>query len=60
VRLEPTIENEKLKRCVFFLSDVQDLVLVDATGVIRGQYLSTDRDEMDRLITEIAIILKRY
>ena len=59
-RLEPTNENAHLKRCVFFLSSVQDLVLVDGTGVIRGQYLSTDRDEMDRLLTEIAIILKRY
>jgi len=48
------------KTCVFFLQEPADLVLVDQHGRIRGQYTSSDLDEMDRLITEITIILKRY
>jgi len=48
------------KPCVFFLQEPADLVLVDQHGRIRGQYTSSDLDEMDRLITEITIILKRY
>lgn len=48
------------KHCTFFLKEPFDLVLVDRRGRIRGQYTSNDLDEMDRLITEITIILKRY
>jgi hypothetical protein len=59
-RLADTAENAQLKRCVFFLSNRDDLVLVDGTGLIRGHYISNDREEIDRLLTEIAIILKRY
>ena len=46
--------------CVFFLKEPYDLVLIDQHGVIRGQYVSEDREEVDRLITEIDIILKKY
>ena len=46
--------------CIFFLKEPFDLVLVDRKGVIRGQYTSNDLDEMDRLITEITIILRKY
>ena len=46
--------------CTFFLKEPFDLVLVDSKGVIRGHYNSKDLDEMDRLITEITIILKKY
>jgi hypothetical protein len=46
--------------CVFLMEPPLDIVMVDRKGVIRGQYESTDRDEIDRLKTEIAIILKRY
>jgi hypothetical protein len=59
-RLAETAENAQLKRCVFFLNDRDNLVLVDGTGLIRGHYVSADREEIDRLLTEIAIILKRY
>lgn len=48
------------RACVFFLQEPFDLVLVDRKGTIRGQYDSKDLDEVDRLITEIAIILKNY
>lgn len=37
-----------------------DLVLIDSRKRIRGQYNSNDRDEVDRLMTELDIILKRY
>ena len=46
--------------CVFLMESPADIVLVDNKGVIRGQYESADRDEIDRLKTEIAIILKKY
>jgi hypothetical protein len=48
------------KECVFFLREPFDVVLVDRRGVIRGQYAASDRDEMDRMITEITILLKKY
>lgn len=48
------------KKCVFFLKEPLDLVLVDKTGLIRGQYTCGDREEIDRLLMEITIILKKY
>jgi hypothetical protein len=48
------------KRCLFFLQEPQDVVTVDAKGRIRGQYISADREDIDRLLTELTIILKRY
>ena len=48
------------KRCIFFLQEPQDVVALDAKGRIRGQYSSADREDIDRLLTELAIILKRY
>ena len=48
------------KRCVFLVKDPYDLVLLDHNGLIRGQYVSDDLDEMDRLLTEVDIILKKY
>jgi len=48
------------RRCVFFLKEPFDLVLVDRQGVIRGQYTSDDREEVDRLVTELSILLKKY
>jgi hypothetical protein len=52
--------NDHTRKCIFLLKDPYDLVLVDRKGVVRGQYVSHDRDEMDRLITEVDIILKKY
>lgn len=48
------------KHCLFFLQEPQDVVAVDAKGRIRGQYTSADREDIDRLLTELTIILKRY
>ena len=49
-----------LKKCVFFLKDRYDLVLVDRAGLIRGEYISDDREEVDRLLMELAILFKKY
>ena len=49
-----------LKKCVFFLKDRYDLVLVDRAGIIRGEYVSHDREEVDRLLMELAILFKKY
>lgn len=51
---------QRLAKCVFFLKSPHDMVLVDKRGLIRGQYVSSDRDEIDRLKIEIDIILKKY
>ena len=52
--------SEQKKECVFLLQEPFDVALVDSKGRIRGQYNADKRDEMDRLITEIAIIFKKY
>ena len=53
-------EAVELKRCVFFLADENDVVLVDSEGTIRGQYVSSDRDEIDRLQMELSILFNEY
>lgn len=53
-------EYISLKQCIFFLKEPFDIVLVDRRGTIRGQYVNNDREDIDRLLTEIAIILKKY
>ena|SRR3989337_429019 len=58
--VSPSGESLKLKKCVFFLKDPFDLVLIDPSGTIRGQYIAADREEIDRLLTELTILLKRY
>jgi|SRR6478609_299393 len=57
--LKRTTLNESLE-CILLLQPKIDMVLVDAHQRIRGQYSSDDRDEVDRLMTELDIILKRY
>ncbi len=52
--------EDKSIACSLLLQSSLDLVLVDAKKRIRGQYNSNDRDEVDRLMTELDIILKRY
>ncbi len=52
-------DQVSLKNCIFLLHDPYDVVLFDRKGLIRGQYYSTDRDEIDRLILELSILLKK-
>lgn len=53
-------ENMFLKQCIFLLAEPFDIALVDRRGAIRGQYNSQKRDEIDRVITELAILMKKY
>lgn len=52
--------TQTLSQCTFLLREPFDAVLVDRNGVIRGQYDLADREDADRLITEVIIILKKY
>ena len=60
VAIEDTLTNSKMMRCVFFLQQPIDVVLFDTNGTIRGNYAGSDREEIDRLLTEITIIQKQY
>ncbi len=59
LRLDPDRESF-FRKCIFLLEEPFNVVLVDSSGVIRGQYNSRERDEIDRLITEIAILIEKY
>lgn len=48
------------RRCEFFLTDPADVVMIDHKGAIRGHYTAGDLGEMDRLLTEVAIILRKF
>ena len=51
---------QQRRACIFLLKDPYDVALVDRKGQIRGQFVSDNREEMDRLMTEMDIILKKY
>jgi hypothetical protein len=53
-------KNSFRQRCIFMIEKPFDVALIDRNGKIRGQYNSADREEVDRLMTEIAILLKKY
>ena len=53
-------QRTKFRKCVLAVPNSEDLVLVDKEGKIRGYYLSTDREEVDRLLLELEILLKKY
>jgi hypothetical protein len=59
-KLFTSSRRDSMKECIFLLPEPFDVALVDREGTIRGQYDANDREEIDRLITEIAIILKKY
>lgn len=46
-------------RCYLFVSEQKPLLLVDKHRRIRGHYFNT-REDVDRLLMEAAIILKKY
>lgn len=52
--------NNSLKECVLLIPGDEDLVVVDSEGKIRGYYASDDREEVDRLLLEVEILLKKY
>lgn len=46
--------------CFFFLKEPYNLLLVDNKRRIRGNYVLNNREEIDRLLLEAKIILKKY
>lgn len=46
--------------CIFFVKKPYNTVLVDEENRIRGYYAVDNREEMDRLILEMQILLKKY
>ncbi len=49
-----------LKECILLMKPPHSIVLLDNKKRIRGYYEGEERDEIDRLIVEIKIILKQY
>ncbi|MBX2967137.1 MAG: hypothetical protein KF845_13405 [Cyclobacteriaceae bacterium] len=56
----PADSLQQLRTCYFFLNKPYDLLLVDNQQRIRGQYHAASREEVDRLLVEAKIILKKY
>ncbi|NOS56293.1 MAG: hypothetical protein HOP37_08560 [Cyclobacteriaceae bacterium] len=54
-----TSELARLK-CIFLVSEKYNAVLLDGKRQIRGYYQLTSREEADRLLMEISILLKDY
>lgn len=52
--------DRTLRKCVFLLPESSNLVLIDKEGSIRGQYNASDREDVDRMLTELTIIFKKY
>jgi hypothetical protein len=52
--------NIKLKNCVLLVPGAEDMIVVDKDGKIRGYYVSTDREDVDRFLLELEILLKKY
>lgn len=49
-----------LQRCVLLMKAPASVVMIDHRRRIRGYYDGSDRDDIDRLLVEIDIILKNY
>lgn len=49
-----------IRNCVFLMEEHTSVALVDHRNRIRGYYDGSDRDDIDRLIVEMKIILKKY
>jgi hypothetical protein len=49
-----------LRKCILLMDDNVSVALVDHRNRIRGYYDPHDREDMDRLIVEVKIILKKY
>lgn len=49
-----------LRECVFLLAADTTVAVIDRDGRIRGQYASASMEDVDRLIVELKIILKKF
>lgn len=52
--------NSDSVRCLYLLRDGDSEVVLDTAGWIRGYYRLASREETDRLILELKILLKHY
>jgi len=52
--------EDLIRKCILLLDEPASVVLVDHKKRIRGYYDPHDREDMDRLIVEMKIILKQY
>jgi hypothetical protein len=55
-----SVSCDELRRCTFILDGVNQAVLFERNGSIRGYYDLRKRDEFDRLRVELKILLKKY
>jgi len=53
-------EIRELRECILLMPPRTSVVLLDRQGRIRGYYDGSERDEVDRLIVEIKIIIRNY
>lgn len=60
VQVELKVPRNFVRKCIFLMNETSNIVLLDKSGSIRGQYDGNSLDEMDRLIVEMKIILKKY
>jgi len=58
--IDQTRWEERYRKCVFLLPDSYNAIVADKKGTIRGQYNINDREDVDRLLTELTIIFKKY
>jgi hypothetical protein len=54
------IRYKRWTSCIFFIKRPYNAILVDDENKIRGYYAIDSREEMDRLILEMQILLKKY
>jgi hypothetical protein len=53
-------DKSGIATCALLLQPPANAVVVDSAGKIRGQYDINDREELDRLIVELKILLMLY
>lgn len=58
--LQANEDFRNIKQCILLIKQPTDIVMIDRNRNIRGYYEGKNRDELDRLQDEIAIILKKY
>jgi hypothetical protein len=51
---------DRWRHCAFIIPDTRNTILVDVEGRLRGFYSTRSREESDRLLMEVEILLKKY
>jgi hypothetical protein len=54
------LDKTLLRQCILLMQGDTSIAVVDHSRRIRGYYRGSERDEIDRLIVEMKIILKQY